>query len=135
MNLTITMDLMRKALVNTFDGRMSEDDASSLAEFVMNFFGFNDRILDNHLESSDRNIFYMLEDEGLLHATQEEIFIKVGQRWRLNYWVLKKSAIVERATDAVVPDDKFTFQTFYEDVWRTMAANEDAPMGAHGIGH
>jgi len=131
----ITMDLMRKALVNTFDGRMSEMEAANLAEFVMNFFGYNDRILDNYLESSDRNIFYMLEDEGLLHATQQEITIKVGQRWRLNFWVLKASEIEERATCPCVVDEKFTFQSFYEDIWRTMATNEDAQVGAHGVGH
>jgi len=131
----ITMDLMRKALVNTFGGRMSEMEAANLAEFVMNFFGYNDRILDNYLESNDRNIFYMLEDEGLLLATQQEITIKVGQRWRLNFWVLKVSEIEERAVCPCVVDERFTFQSFYEDVWRTMAANEDAQVGAHGAGH
>jgi len=130
----ITMDVMRKALVNTFDGRMSEMDASNLAEFVMNFFGYNDRILDNYLESADRNIFYMLEDEGLLHATQQEISIKVGQRWRLNFWVLKTQEIEQRATCPCVQEEGLTFQSLYEDVWRSMA-HEDVQVGAHGIAH
>ena len=126
----ITMDLMRQALVNTFNGRMSEMEAANLAEFVMNFFGYNDRILDNYLESGDRNIFYMLEDEGLLHATQQEISIKVGQRWRLNFWVLKTQEIRERATCPCVKEESFTFQSLYEDVWKSMA-HEDVHVGAH----
>ncbi len=128
------MDTMRKALVNTFDGRMNEVEAANLAEFVMNFFGYNDRILDNYLESGDRNIFYMLEDEGLLHATQQEISIKVGQRWRLNFWVLKTHVIEQRATCPCVQEETFTFQSLYEDVWKTMA-HDEPHVSAHGVVH
>ena len=32
----------------------------------MDIFGFNDRIIDNVLEPEDRQLFYILEEEGLL---------------------------------------------------------------------
>ena len=125
----ITLPTMKKALMNTFGSRLSDAEASRMAEFVMNFFGYGDRILDNFLESTDRNVFYMLEDEGLVQTSQEEIVVNMGQRWRLNFWILKKSTILHRA-ESIDPreDPTTTVQRLYEDLWRSLSADKDEPL-------
>ncbi len=124
----VTLPTMKKALMNTFGSRLSDVEASRMAEFVMNFCGYGDRILDNFLESSDRNIFYMLEDEGLVHSSQEEVIVNVGQRWRLNFWVLKRSTVIRRSSDEVPAGEGPSMQSFYEALWRDMAEADEAQM-------
>ena len=42
-----------------------------MAEKLMKVFGFNDRIIDNMLDPEDRDVFYMIEDSGLLMTDRE----------------------------------------------------------------
>ena len=51
---------------------MGEDEANYLAEHILNFFGYSDRIIDNVLHPEDRDTFYMLEDAGLMETEREE---------------------------------------------------------------
>jgi hypothetical protein len=64
-----------------------------MAYHVLNFFGFGDRIVDNILEPEDRDLFYMLEDFGLLVTEREETTLYDGREWRIHYWLLKKNTI------------------------------------------
>jgi len=60
------------ALKNTLGKKgMSDDDIEKLAEYMMSFFGFEGEVIDNRLTSEDRDVFYMLEEEGFLTTTQE----------------------------------------------------------------
>ena len=111
---------MKRAIRNALGGRISWEEAGKIAELVMNFFGYEDRVLDNHLESEDRNIFSMLEDLGLVRVSQEELFLKVGQRWQINYWVLKKKEILRKAMEVPSIEEAFSYQRFYEKIWNTM---------------
>ena len=45
----------------------------------------------------DRDVFYMIEEAGLLSTRQEEIHIKKGKLWRIHYWVLRTARIKELA--------------------------------------
>lgn len=75
----VNYEEMKKALEYKFDRRMPKDEINGLTNYIMNFFGFNDEVLDNILNEEDRSIFYMLEDEGLLTATSvlhNDIFLK-----------------------------------------------------------
>jgi hypothetical protein len=36
----------------------------------------------------------MLEEEGFLTTTQEEVHLKKGKLWRIHYWILKKDQIL-----------------------------------------
>src|SRR3972149_4811126 len=53
------------------------------------FFGHESEVIDNRLEVDDRDVFYMLEEEGLLGTRQEEIHIRRGKLWRIHYWILR----------------------------------------------
>ncbi len=117
----VTLDELRLALKNRLckEG-MAETDTEQLADYVMSFFGFSDQAIDNRLTSEDRDVFYMLEEEGFLTTEQEEVSVEKGKVWRIHYWILKTDQIQRMAhagndgiseTDGVVlcydevPDD------------------------------
>ena len=76
--------------------RVGIDIESALkdANFVMDLFGFEDRIIDNILEPEDRQLFYILEEEGMLITEREETTIYDGRSWRTHYWYLNKDLIL-----------------------------------------
>lgn len=74
---------------------MSDADVQKLAIYLLNFFGYSDYIIDNILNTDDRDVFYMLEEEGLLTTEREEIYILKGKVWRIHYWMLRKRRILE----------------------------------------
>ena len=70
---------LRVALRATVGKRgMTEEDIGALADYLMSFFGFDSEVIDNRLDMDDRDVFYMLEEAGLLGTRQEEIHIKKG---------------------------------------------------------
>jgi hypothetical protein len=94
----VSMNEVCLALGNTIGKKgMSESDINKLAEYLMSFFGFTDQTIDNRLTSEDRDVFYMLEEEGFLTTWQEEVHLKKGKLWRIHYWVLKTDQIQRMA--------------------------------------
>ncbi len=97
-------------------------EASRDAEFVMDIFGFNDRIIDNVLEPEDRQLFYMLEEWGLLTTEREETTLYDGREWRTHYWLFRKDRILgyaeqfrERMARKDEPDS--IYEELPEDLW------------------
>src|SRR2546427_12812673 len=86
----VTMSEMVAALRATVGKRgMPEEDLRALADYLMSFFGFETEAIDNNLDVADRDVFYMLEEEGLLTTRQEEVMIKKGKMWRIPYLILR----------------------------------------------
>jgi len=118
------MDDVVLALKNTIGKKgMTDDDISKLAEYLMSFFGFEGEVIDNRLTSEDRDVFYMLEEEGFLTTTQEEVHLKKGKLWRIHYWILKKDQILRLAkmakADSSAQDDVSTmYAQMGDDVWK-----------------
>lgn len=118
----VSMDDVIHALQNTLGKKgMSEDDIKKLAEYLMSFFGFHDEVIDNRLTSEDRDVFYMLEEEGFLTTTQEEVHLKKGKLWRIHYWILKKDQIIRMAAE-------FRGKTKKVDTVETLYAEMDDSM-------
>lgn len=119
----VSMEEVVKALSNTMGKKgMSLEDLEKLAEYILSFFGYTDEVIDNRLTSEDRDVFYMLEEEGFLTTTQEEVHLKKGKLWRIHYWILKKDQIKRMANiPDEVPLDPNDPKTLYagmaEDVW------------------
>ncbi len=91
----VTMQQVEIALKRTLGKKgMSDDEVKRMAEYLMSFFGYTDEVIDNRLTPEDRDVFYMLEEEGLLTTTQEEVLLKKGKLWRIHYWILKKDQII-----------------------------------------
>jgi hypothetical protein len=94
--LTLTIDDLTQAIRTSIDHiGMPEEQARAMAQHVMNFFGYSERIIDNILEPEDRDAFYMLEDTGILTTEREETTLYDGREWRIHYWLFRKERIFE----------------------------------------
>ena len=117
----VTMTEMIAALRATVGKRgMPEEDLKTLADYLMSFFGFETEAIDNNLDVADRDVFYMLEEEGLLTTRQEEILIKKGKIWRIHYWILRVERIKELAKPArgkAVADAFAVYDELPADIW------------------
>ncbi len=96
----VDFDSLAKAIRRSVghDG-MRPEDARSIAAHVLNFFGFNERIIDNVLEPDDRDTFYMLEDTGILETERDETTLYDGREWRIHYWMFRKERIFDLARE------------------------------------
>src|SRR6266699_3063455 len=93
---TLTVDDLTRAIKNSIDRTgMKEEEARAMAQHVLNFFGYSERIIDNVLEPEDRDAFYMLEDSGILTTEREETTLYDGREWRIHYWMFRKERIAE----------------------------------------
>ncbi len=120
----VTFDDLVAALRATLGKKgMAEDDVRKLAIYLLNFFGYSDYIIDNILNTEDRDVFYMLEEEGLLTTEREEIYILKGKVWRIHYWMLRKRKIIELARGEdekkkVKKEDEYSvYDDMPEDLW------------------
>lgn len=93
----ITLDDLSKAIANRVGIPLEE--ARRDAGFVMDIFGFQDRVIDNVLDPEDRQLFYILEEEGMLTTEREETTLYDGREWRTHYWIIKKDVILKYARD------------------------------------
>ena len=96
----ITVDDLALAIENSINSyneemKLEHEEAFDLAQHVLNFFGYSNRIIDNVLEPEDRNAFYMLEDSGVLSTEREEITLYDGREWRIHYWLFRTDRIAE----------------------------------------
>lgn len=91
----ITVDDLTVAIENSIDSdmKLEHEEAFDLAQHVLNFFGYSNRIIDNVLEPEDRDAFYMLEDSGVLTTEREEITLYDGREWRIHYWLFRTDKV------------------------------------------
>ncbi len=108
------------------DRRMSEEEAMEAAEHIINFFGYNDRVIDNMLEPEDRDSFYTMEDIGILQTEREETTLFDGREWRIHYWILNINKIIELANMQVDYKKKITndeykiYDEIPDDYWKVV---------------
>jgi hypothetical protein len=121
---TLTVDDLMHAIRNGIDkDGMPEDQARGMAQHVLNFFGYSERIIDNILEPEDRDAFYQLEDTGILTTEREETTLYDGREWRIHYWLFRKERILELIsmdTRLVGKPDEgiFNYEDVPEDIWQ-----------------
>jgi hypothetical protein len=91
----LTLEELRSALGSAFsrDHEANDEWIKQMAEFILDFFGFEEYVLDNALTPRDRDIFYILENVGLLKTVMEETTIQKGKTWRIHYWILNREKI------------------------------------------
>jgi len=121
---TLTVKDLTLAIKNSIKNRgMSEEDAYALAQHILNFFGYSDRIIDNILEPEDRDAFYMLEDTGILTTEREETTLYDGREWRIHYWLFRRERIIElmNLTDFSKKEEEAlvsVYEELPEDIWK-----------------
>ena len=133
----ITLDDLSKAISNRVG--IDIEEARRDAGFVMDIFGYDDRVIDNVLDPEDRQLFYILEEEGMLTTEREETTLYDGREWRTHYWQLKKSTILNYVkndnktnrtilTDKKIPIEDISEEAVYdsleEELWTTRKINE-----------
>lgn len=96
MHRVLTVQDMKKVLSHAFAKAGGEEqDWDQISQFIMDFFGYEEIVLDNRLTPRDRDIFYMLEGVGLLRTEMEEATLQKGKVWRIHYWKLNFERIEE----------------------------------------
>ena len=113
---------------------MRPEDARSIAAHVLNFFGFNERIIDNVLEPDDRDTFYMLEDTGILETERDETTLYDGREWRIHYWMFRKDRIFELAREESAAMAAAGEQEFVYSSNSNRSGAFRLPHGEHGTG-
>lgn len=111
---------LEKALASK---QLSHEELDRLAERVMDLFGFTDQVVDNRLSPEDRDIFYMLEEAGLVTTIEDDVQVQKGKTWRIYYWVLKKDQILRLAGEAEAKStgkepEADIYESISEDVWK-----------------
>ncbi len=91
----VTYDILYTVLKKLLGQKLAEKDIRKLTDYVINFFGYSDRIIDNILTPADRDVFYTLEELEIVKPMEEEITISKGKLWRIHYWVYRKDKIEE----------------------------------------
>ena len=121
----ITVDDLAAAIESGIireEQRLTYDEAFDLAQHVLNFFGYSNRIIDNVLEPEDRDAFYMLEDAGILTTEREEITLYDGREWRIHYWLFNRDKIggmIEKIVSGKTEADPYAniYSDIPDDVW------------------
>ncbi len=98
--MTIDRNELIRAIENVYGKKgMLEKEVEDLCDFILSFFGYEDYVLDNVLTSAERDVFYNLEEYGILTTFREEINIIKGKAWRINQWYLDREKIHKLAQD------------------------------------
>src|SRR5947209_12788895 len=129
---TLTVDDLTRAIRNSIDrAGMKDDEARAMAQHVLNFFGYSERIIDNVLEPEDRDAFYMLEDSGILTTEREETTLYDGREWRIHYWMFRKERIHELVAAQKAKEEAEKLGSGYDDVpedfWASRKERPEAP--------
>ncbi len=88
---TLTTAIMKSVGMS----REERASAEGMADHLLGFFGYQDRVIDNALEPVDRNLFYQFQDWGLLDTESEETTLWDGREWRIHYWKLRTDRIID----------------------------------------
>jgi len=135
----LTMNIMTIAIMNKLG--ISEQKAKKIASFVMDAFGYENRIIDNILKPDERQLFYMLEAEGFMTTGRERTRLHDGREWMTHYWHLQQHTIITYAKSPPIKPifkskenikQKLTPQNIYntlsEEIWTTRKILNHKPI-------
>ncbi len=114
--------------------RIGEDkeEADHDALFILNLFGFEERLIDNILDPESRQLFYMLEGEGIVTPVREETTLYDSREWRIHYWALKTDYIRYLNNHTIEKEkevDHDIYSELSEDIW-VSTLNTSALLGS-----
>ncbi|MFO7618658.1 MAG: DUF6015 family protein [Thermoplasmata archaeon] len=110
------------------DKGFSEEQILKMADDIITLFGFDNAVIDNRLEPKQRDLFYKLEEAGLMHTQQEEVTLAKGKVWRLHYWFLNRELILKLSRgleDKVEADEFAVYSEMDEEVWTKHGENKE----------
>lgn len=116
----VTYEELREALRATLGSKgMGSEEVGQVAEYLLGFFGYGTEVIDNVLQPEDRDVFYMLEEAGLLSTRQEEVLVTRGKMWRIHYWILRVDRMQEALEAIREPKDEYQdlYDSISEEIW------------------
>ncbi len=137
----ITLNDLSKAILHRLG--VSKQEARRIAGFILDIFGYEDRVIDNVLELEDRQLFYILEEEGMMTSGREETILYNGREWLTHYWQLKRNMIIKFAKNGKkrIKNDGFSktpemklsncnniYDSLSKDVWNARKTNRKKPI-------
>ena len=122
---SITHETIQEAVQNKLG--VTEEIAHDIALRVLDYFGYEEEMIDNQLNQEDRRLFYFLQDVELLSTFwEEDVLPTTGRTWRIFYWKLNVEKI--RAAARAAKDECFAepdlYETLPEDIWSRETAQD-----------
>ncbi len=120
----VRIEEFKKAVTKVLKDRdIDAEEAEKISEKVMNLFGYDKSITDNLLSSTERDLFYMLEDYDILTTEEETAYLPSGKRWRIHYWKIKDEKIREILAEdeeevEEVEEERSIYDDISDDVWK-----------------
>lgn len=113
--MSVTIDKLGKALERRL--KIGHDEADRISQQVMNYFGFENFIVDNALDQLDRQLFYRLHDAGLLRTSWETILLLSGKHWRIFYWELNEGDLDRVITESEESGQEPIYNSLPDEYW------------------
>ncbi len=113
--MSVTVDKLSRAIHKRL--KVGGDEAGHLSERVLNYFGFENFIVDNALDQPDRQLFYRLHDARLLRTSWETILLLSGKHWRIFYWELNESDLDNVLNEAEGSNMEPLYNSLPEEYW------------------
>ncbi len=115
-------EILISALEHTYGSKgLTRGDVLDLCDFLLDFFGYEDYVLDNVLSPPERDAFYDLEENGILKTQAEEITLNKGKVWRVNQWVFRRNKIMEFSK---FPVESSNLEKDYEEIFKELERQE-----------
>jgi len=128
----VTYDVLLSALRRSFGPRIDEAALRRISEYVLNIFGYSSYHPDYRLNQEERNLFYLLEDHGIVMTQEEEFNFPRGGTIRIGFWVLKKKRIFElvgpEEPEVYVENAVSVYDTLDQDIWQKHGQVADGPQ-------
>ena len=107
---------------------LTHEEVEQYSRTVIDFFGFEDRIIDNMLTQEERQMFYRLHEKGIISSMREEITLPTGQPWRIHYWYLERKFILKLSHEETLqqPQQKkepVLLRTRYEEIYSNVPSD------------
>ena len=118
----VSFETLSRAILNKMD--VTKDVSDDIALRVLNYFGYDEEIIDNVLDQDDRRMFYFLQDVELLGTHWDEAILPNGRNWRVFYWSLNTQNIMEYAKPPCEEPaaEIGLYDSLPEDIWSRQAA-------------
>lgn len=128
MDELLSVSILTSALKNRLN--LTEKEAREKAEMLMDIFGFEDRIGDNHLPTITRKFFYVLQQERIITSEQDcfELPCKDGHAWFMYFWRLNTPNIAIFAVRKKIKTTREVCTNIYlmldDKVWKSRSKQE-----------
>ncbi len=115
--MAVTVEKLAKAIEKRLG--LPHDEAYAMAARVMDYFGFENFIIDNAILPEDRKLFYALHDAGILRSSWETVLLLSGRNWRIFYWELNEGDIdrIVGEGEAETDRDEPVYRELPEEAW------------------